>query len=295
MSWLYLVIIAEFISAIVFMTDKYLISSKSVGKPVVYAFYVGILSAVVLAILPFNLISLPNLRIILLSAAVAVAFVASTLFLYSSLQTADASDVAPVMGAMTAIATLGFSFWLLDSDLPRNFAVAFSVLMAGTLMMSAFRFDTRATIYVVCGGILFGLSSVLLKLMFNETTFWNGFFWSRMANVAGAFALLLWPGNFRAVMGNVRTSKVGVKYLIIGNKALAGFAFLMTLAAIKLGNVSIVNALDGLHFVFLLVLAFILTYAMPEFFHEAVHRRHNRIKKLTASAIIVTGFVLMFL
>jgi len=295
MNWLYLVIIAEFISAIVFMVDKYLVASKAVGRPVVYAFYVGILSIVVLGVLPFGLVSIPSLDIILLSAAVAITFVSSTIFLYSSLQTADASDVAPVMGAVTAMSTLGFSVWLLNTGLPHNFLISFALLMSGTFLMSAFRFDAKATFLVIFGGILFGLSSVCLKMIFNETSFWNGFFWSRIANVAGVLALLIWPANLRAIINNAKTSKARVKYLVVGNKALAGFAFLLTLAAIKFGDVSVINALDGLHFVFLLILAFILTYALPNFFHEAVHRRHNRLKKITASALIIAGFILMFI
>lgn len=302
MSWIYLVIIGQFISAVVVLIDKYLVSAKSAkhpasspaGGPAVYAFYIGILSGVVLLVLPFGWVSPPTLSIVWISLAVAFSYIFSILFLYNSLRTADASDVAPVMGAIAAISTLIFSFVFLKTSLPHNFFTGFLYLIAGTLLMSHFRFDKNSTVYVILAGLLFGLSSVFVKIIFNQTTFINGFFWSRMANVLGAASLLLWPANLKAVTNNLKRSTGETKFLILGNKVLSGLAFILILAAIKLGNVSVVNALGGIQFVFLLLFAFIFTYTMPEHFHEAVHRRHNRIKKIAASGLIIIGLYLLF-
>lgn len=293
--WIYLVIIAQFISAIVVLVDKYLISSKSVSQPAVYAFYVGSLSGVVLVILPFGWILPPTSAIILISLAVAFSYIFSLLFLYNSLKTADASDVAPVMGAVSAISTLIFSLIFLHSSLPHNFFIGFLYLIAGTFLMSHFRFDKNAVLYVVLAGLLFGLSSVLIKMIFNQTTFINGFFWSRMANVLGAAMLLLWPANLKAVIDNLKKSSGETKFIVVGNKAFSGLAFILILTAIKMGDVSVVNALNGIQFVFLLLFAFMFTYRMPEYFHEAVHQKHNLVKKITASGLIIVGLYVLFL
>lgn len=291
--WIYLVIIAQFISAIVVLVDKYLISSKSVGRPAVYAFYVGLLSGVVIIILPFGVLA-PTSKIILTSLAIAFAYILSIFFLYSSLETADASDVAPVMGAVSALATLVFSFLILKTSLPPNFFLGFLYLIAGTFLMSRFRFDRISAVYVMLAGLFFGLSSIFVKIIFTQTTFINGFFWSRMANVFGAAMLLLWPANLKAITADFKRSNRETKLLVVGNKAFSGFAFLLILIAINLGNVAIVNALGGVQFVFLLLFAFLFTYWMPEHFHEAVHRGHNRIKKIVASGLIIVGLFLLF-
>ncbi len=300
--WIYLVIIAQFISAAVVLIDKYLVGSKTdshgsapAGGPAVYTFYVSILSGVVLVILPFGWVLLPTLSVILISLAVAFSYIFSILFLYNSLKTSDASDVAPVMGAISALSTLFFSFIILKNSLPHNFMIGFLYLIAGTFLMSHFRFDKKSSIYVILAGLLFGLSSVFTKMIFNQTTFVNGFFWSRMANVLAAVTLLLWPANLKAIVQNLKYSTKETKFLVIGNKALAGLAFLLILGAIKLGEVSVVNALGGIQFVFLLLLAFIFTYKMPEHFHEAVHRERNLIKKITASSLIIIGLYLLFI
>ncbi len=54
MLWLYVMILSQLIFAIVTLADKYLLSSKNIGNPVAYAFYVGVMSIAVLWILPFG-------------------------------------------------------------------------------------------------------------------------------------------------------------------------------------------------------------------------------------------------
>ena len=142
---------------------------------------------------------------------------------------------------------------------------------------------------------MFGLSSVFVKIIFTKTDFLDGFFWSRMANVAGALMLLAWPGNFRAIKDSVFGSSRSTKSLILANKALAGVAFLLILLAIKLGEVSLVNAMSGMQFVFLLLFAVLFTKKMPQFFSETVHRHDVLWHKFISTMFIVIGFFLLFL
>jgi drug/metabolite transporter (DMT)-like permease len=295
MIWILLAILSQLISAGVYMADKYLVGPKAIGRPVVYAIYVCLLSGFVLVLLPFGVVLPLTWPLIALCLGITVAFTTSLLFLYSALKTSDVSDVAPVMGAISAVATLAFGLYLLNSFLPRFFFVGFPILIFGTFLMSRFRFNKKSSFYVIAAGILFGLSSVLIKILFGETSFLNAFFWSRMTNVFGAIILLLWPANFKAVFSNVKSSTGGTKILIVGNKTLAGIAYLLSLVAIKLGNVTVVNSLAGFEFVFILLLAFIFTYKFPKYFQEAVHNKNDRRKKLWASGLIIVGFIIMFL
>ena len=295
MFWLYLALIAQLLNAAVILADKYLVTSKAISKPVVYAFYVGLLSGVVVLTAPFGVIFPPRLEIIGLSFLIALSYIFSILFLYKSLAASDASDVAPVSGALAAISTLVFSFVFLNHDLSRNFLTGFILLVGGTLLMSFFRFKKWSALHAVLAGVLFGLSSVFVKILFNTTSFIDGFFWSRMANVAGALMLLLWPANLRAIVQNIKSSTRGTKLLVMGNKGLAGTAFLLILLAISLGDVSIVNALAGAQFLFLLLFALIFTKKFPGYFFETVYRRHIIIQKLAGIILISAGLVFLFL
>lgn len=60
--WLLLVILAHLFYALVFLIDKYIVS-RPLPHPVVYAFYVGVLSIFIWVLAPFGF---PFLRLIIL-------------------------------------------------------------------------------------------------------------------------------------------------------------------------------------------------------------------------------------
>jgi len=292
--WLSLVIIAQLMNAAVVLADKYFLHSKSVAEPVVYAFYVSLLSGFVVVLVPFGLISWPSLTVVLLSLAMAVSYILSIYFLYTALKESNASDVVPVTGSVSAIATFILAHFFLKDVLPFGFSIAFVLLVIGTLLISRFRFTGRSLLYVLLAGALFGTSAFLVKLIFLNASFINGFFWSRMANVIGALFLLLWPANIKAITHNVSSSPSKTKWLVTGNKALAGVSFALTLLAIKLGNVAVINALGGLQFVFLLLFAYVCAKEFPAIFKGELYH-HKFGQKLFGVACIVLGFFALFI
>ena len=295
MPWIYLVLIAQFINAAVVLLDKFLLTSKSVARPLVYVFYVSLLSGVAVFILPFGVVSWPTWTVTFLSLFTGVTFTLSIYFLYSALFSTDASDVAPAVGAVTALATLFFSFLFLGGVLTGNFLLGFVGLVTGMALMSYFRFNRWETSFVLLAGIFFALSAITVKMLFNSTPFWNGFFWSRLGNVAAALPLLLWSANRKMFWHNVQQSSLKTKSLVVASKFLAGTAFLLILLSIKLGNVSLVNALAGTQFVFLLLFALIFTKKFPGYFYESVHHHTAVRQKVLATLLIVAGYFLLFI
>lgn len=294
-TWVSLVVMAQLINAVIVLFDKYLLNSdRGISKPVVYAFYVSILSGVVIVLVPFGGISWPSNTVIILSIATAISYIFSIYFLYSALKITDASDVAPVAGAMSAISAFVFAHIWLSQDLPLSFITAFIFLIIGTLLISHFRFNSISFAYVFAAGILFGISAFLIKLIFLQTTFINGFFWSRMTNVIGALFLLLIPANYSAIVHGLRHSTSGTKWLVTGNKALSGISFLFIMLAIQMGSVSIVNALSGLQFVFLLTFAYFCVNKFPSVFAGEIHP-HKFNHKLYGVIFILYGFLALFL
>ena len=294
MLYLFLAIGAQVLNALVVLVDKYLISSRLVVKPVVYAFLIAVLSGVVVVVLPFGVVTTPSLVIIMLSLAVSFAYIFSILFLYKSLAVSDASDVAPILGAVSALSALLFDHLFTGGHPVGNLLGGFAFLVIGTALMSYFRFSGRSLAYVIFSGVLFGLSSVLVKMIFLETTFWNGFFWSRMGNVVAALIFLIPSVNRRAIFGNIISSSFKTKFFILANKALAGFAFLLILIAINLGDVSVVNAIGGVQFVILIFFALIFSKKLPDYFFESVHHRTAVVQKITAAILISVGYALLF-
>jgi uncharacterized membrane protein len=144
-------------------------------------------------------------------------------------------------------------------------------------------------------GVLFGVHFVCLKVLFGQTHFDNAFFWSRMGIVAVALLFLAFP-YLRSQLFQPSTKgkrrKIGL--YIVGNKVLAGLASIMLLKAIELGDVSIVQALGGLQFAYLVVFAALFGQGLPQVCGEKCSP-HQLVHKFVAVAIIVVGFAILFL
>lgn len=293
--WIVLAALAQLISAGIVFIDKYVLVSKvHVGKPIVYAFYISILSGFVLILVPLGLVSIPTSALITLSLLSSITFISSIVLLYTALKGGNASDIMPIVGGVGAISTaLCASQWL-HEDLPVSFIPAFGFLVLGMLLISHFRLTRRQKMLVVCSGICFGVTAFLTKLIFLETTFIDGFFWSRMTNVVGALLLLALPANRAAIFSGFSGSSSGTKGLVIANKTLGGIASVLTLLAISLGSVSIVQAFAGLQFVFLLLIAYLLSRRFPGILQGEMRRKGLR-HTLAGVACIVFGLAVLFI
>lgn len=291
--WIALAVFAQFITAGIVFIDKYVLINKGqIGRPIVYAFYISLLSGVVIVLAPF--VALPSATVIVLSLASAATFFAAILFLYSALKEGHPSDIMPVVGAISAIATALCAYQWLTHDLPHAFVPAFGLLVVGMVLISHFRLTKRQQVMVIFAGISFGLTAFLTKLVFIETDFLNGFFWSRMGNVAVALSVVTIPAYRHAIFGGYHGSSRGTKWLVITNKTLGGIAAAMTLYATSLGSVSVVQALAGLQFVFLLLFAVLLGHWFPALFRNEMNRTALA-HKLAGIGIIVIGLALLFI
>lgn len=294
MNWIAFVLIGQFLNAFVVLVDRYIVAGKKILDPIVYAYYISFLSIFVIVLLPFGGVTIPTLNTAILSFVSAASFVVSIYFLYRSLATSNPSEVVPVVGGVGALSTFAFSSILMGIGLPSHFVSGFFVLVAGMLLISHFKFTLDSLMSLVVSGIAFGLSTVLIKMIFINDTFVNGFFWSRIANVIVALLLLLIPGMMRKLHHDKNKSPRGGKLLIVGNKFLGGVAFLFILLAIKYGDVSMINALSAIQYVYLLIFAFFFSKQMPEYFTEKFHK-HEIFHKSSATLFIMLGFFLLFL
>ncbi len=294
-TWILLAIVAQFINAASILVDKYvLVSDRGLGKPAVYAFYVSILSGVVLVLVPFGVIEWPTWHVLGLSLIGSVTYILAILLLYGALKVEKASDALPVVGASSAIIAALLASQFLAQDLPSAFLPAFLFLVVGTFLIAHFRFSFASLTQVVLSGIFFGASAVCVKLIFLDTSFIDGFFWSRMTNVAGALLLLAIPANRTAILRGYNRTSQGLKWLVVGNKTIGGIAFALTVLAIYLGSVSVVNAMSGLQFVFLLAFAYLSAKRFPAVFKNEIHP-HKFHHKLYGTICIVLGLAALFL
>ena len=294
--WLSLAIFAQFLFALTVLVDKHVVVRVAhIGRPIVYTFVISILSGFVVVIAPFGLVSLPSADTLRLSVLYAVAFAGALFFLYSSLRIARASDVAPVVGAVSTITTLFLAGFLIEGDIRPSVIPPVMLLAAGTALISRFHFSRRALGRVLLSGFLFGLSVFVAKLVFFGVPFLDGFFWTRFMGVFVAFSFLVVPSWRNAIFYGGRNASSKGKALVVGNKVIGGGASILTAYAISLGSVSVVNALAGLQFVFLFIFALLFAKRMPALEENGMPRGHGGWQTGLGVALVALGVALVYL
>lgn len=300
-TWILLTIGAQILNAIVALIDKYIVSSGKAGRPISLVFYTGLLSSLAIVVFlsgaaNFSNVDWPTIKLLLICFSAAGVFLLGLYYFFNAFLLSEASDVVPVISSVSAIATLIFSFYFTGSILSGNFLWGFCFLVLGTFLIAKFRMHRRLIIFCLSSGILFGLNAVFTKMLFEETNFDNAFFWSRVIVSFCALFLLLNRNLFYEKKDGLKKrniTRLGF-VLIILNKTLAGIASILILKAIQLGDVSIIQALGGLQFVFLLIFAILIGHKAPKCIGENCELI-DRIQKIISVSIIVTGFSLLFI
>lgn len=308
MSYILLTALAQLINAVVAVMDKYIVSDKrALPDPFVYAFYSLIFSGAwalvfLLAFLPVSIpgvpemsnIFMPSLLVVILSLVSAVTFFIALVALYLALKESEASDVMPVVGAISAVSSFMLAYQFLGERLQETFLIGVGLLIAGAFFLARVRFTKRIALHTLYSGIFFGAHYVIMKALFSATNFDDGFFWSRMAFSVLGVVLLFVPYVWKKVWGKTREAGRHAGSIILLNKVLAGIAAIMLLKATDLGDVAVVQALDGLKFVFILAIGIMIGHKIPSACSEASCRRREIIQKSIAVSIIMLGFIMLF-
>ncbi len=311
-SWIFLAVGAQIIAAGVALADKYIVSSETVmPRPLVYAFYTCLLSGAwivvfLLGMIPvpylgtlgipsFLNVETPTLYVAILSVFAAYTFFIALVSLYTALKEADASDVVPVVGAVSASASFLLSYVLLGTRITPNFMIGIALLAFGTLLVSHLRFTLKVALTSLHAGIFFALHYVTMKGLFDETTFDNSFFWSRVAFIGVALSMLLVPAYFASIRNQTKETSGTGGVLVFVPKVLAGVGSILILKATAEGDVSVVQALGGLQFVFLLLFAFFLGNTTPRECGENLSCNRDIYHKAIFVGIITLGFFFLFI
>lgn len=289
MLWLYLALIAYLINSIVFIIDKYLLSGH-IPKYHAYAFGVSILSLSAVFLIPFG-VSWPGLTYFYTAVFSGAAFFVGLMFLYKSIKESDVSIAATQTGTMSSIFTYVFSILILKEALPLLNVFAFLFLILGIFLLG--KIEKHILLSAVLAGLSFGISYVLLKLLFNHIGFIDGLFWTRMGFVGSAFLSLASSHVRREVRFSLEHAPNKSKFLFIFNKILAGIGFIILYFSINLGSVSLVNALLGFQFLFTFILVLFLRERIYEIKENT--NRYVLANKLAGITSVLIGFLFLFL
>ena len=297
MDWVYIVLFAYLLQAVVFIFDSLLVNKK-LGSAASYAFFVAILGLAAFALAPFGFGLVPQ-HVLILSLLAGAAFTYGSLFLYRALKKHETSRVIPIIGGTVSVFSFFLSFIFLPDRLTERQLFALILLVLGTILITApLHHDRRHHIKpamvgeMLLSALLFAVWGMLSKRVFDETTFVNGVIWVRVGAAVAALLLLIGPTLRKHILQGKQKMNAKLGGGIIANKTLGAGAGLLILYAIAQGNPTLVHALQGAQFVFLFGLVVVLSHWLPKIAKEDMHP-NLVIQKLGSSIIIGFGAALL--
>lgn len=309
MSWILLATAGQFLNAIVAIFDKYIVSDEKVlPRPFVYAFYsclvtgawvlvyfVGFIPGLSSIGVPsFENVQRPSLEVVAMSFLAAYTFFIALVSMYDALKRADASNAMPIIGAISALSSFVLSYLFLGAALHDGFILGVILLSIGTMLVAQTLPKVDVVLHVFHSGLFFGLHYITMKGLFLETNFDSGFFWSRVGFVVFTLSLLLVPAYYEKVKTQTANTSRKAGEIVLVAKVLAGVAAFMLLKATDMGEVSVVQALDGLRYVFILIISMVFAQWLPETATDRDTRPHTTFRRLLYVIVIVLGFVVLF-
>jgi len=300
MLWLLLTISFYFILAIVFLGDKYLLTG-AVPKPEVYTFYVGISWALALVLIPFVHFYVPEVKQIIIS------FLAGALYFYGifwfnkSLCKFEASRVVPAVGALSPIFTFLIVYFFSSKSQTLSFLgiIAFLSLISGSFIITlekgkAINFQSLKNSFI--SALLFSLSFVLTKNVYETQSFWNGFIWTKLGGFLMAGLFFLFFKEVRKEVFKKRESFPKKTFVFFAtNQSLGAVSNILqnfALAIVPLSYIAVIQALQGVQFVFLLLLTILLSFKFPNIIKEEISKEIIT-QKIVAILLIGVGIVIL--
>lgn len=309
MAWILVATLGQFLNAIVAFLDKYIVTDeKAMPRPFVYAFYSCLLTGGWLIIFALGFvpgleaiglphlsnIELPTIQVVSMGFLTGYTFFMALVSMYTALQKSEAVNVLPVIGAVSALTAFGMNYLFLGVTLTPNFMFGIVVLSLGTLLVAQTLPRLETVVHVIHSGLFFALHYITMKGLFLETSFDDGFFWSRVGFVLFALSLLLVPAYYHKIKERSEEVSMRTGVLVVGTKILAGVAAFLLLKATDWGDVAVVQALDGLKFVFILVITFFFGSLLPDTAVEHTTKPREVMRQFVYVAVIVVGYILLF-
>lgn len=295
MSWLFIVIIAHLLNAGAFLVDKFLLA-KAVPKPVVYAFWIGLLGLISLVLLPlgwfFNLLTdggnaalfVFTGREVAFAILAGMTFEVALLFFFGALRRLETSRVVPVIGGLQPLIILALSYTFLGERLAQNEVIAFAILLLGSVIIS---FDTdvvhateterrrRGWWYALIASLFFAVSYAMTKAVFVTLPFISGFVWIRIGAFLTVMLFLLRSDWRHDILHKQERPQGKIGLLFLGGQSAGAVSAILLNYAISLASVTIVTAMQGLQYAFLFLLAILLG------------RRYKQLRERLSTTIIL--------
>ncbi len=318
--WVFVAVLSYFINAGVYAADKFLLSQR-VHSSITYAFYVGIWSIFNFVLLIFGP-WVPGFKEFMLDLFAGGLFLLTLIFWYKALHQSEATRVVPIVGALIPIFSLFFSYIFLGETLTERHFLAFAVLINGGILISVkrtrfyalksvserfrhvfgdffgqihaeYRSTQRLIINSIISAAYFAAYYVLIKYIYSTQPFIGGFVWSRLGTFIGVLIILFVPEWRRKIIKHRSEAKAPKNFaFFIFVRLLAALAFILLNVSISMGNVALVNSLQGVQYGFLFLLVLFLSKKYPKILGEELGGG-VKLQKIIGISLISIGLYML--
>jgi drug/metabolite transporter (DMT)-like permease len=241
-----------------------------------------------------------------LIAAAGITLQLALLLSFMALWRGEASRVVPTIGAATPVFAAIFAFLVLGERLPPLTYVALALLLTGAVVISARPGQMIGLAFwlAVASGAAGAFETVLIKIVYGYNHFISSFALLGMGNIIFCAVLLAFVPAVRREATHILHPKPASKsrqvkriigsggFIIFINNLIGSAGVVVLNLALALGSVSLVNALKGLQYVGVFVIALVLGRLYPRLLREELSVQSVR-QKLLAIGMIGLGIGLL--
>lgn len=289
MSWIAWATIGYFFNSIVSVVDKSLLNRKQLDNPAVYTFAISCLGLLSLLLMPFGWQN-PNTMGWVYGLLSGVCFTVALWTMFTVLKTGEASRVPAYIGSLNPIFVFLASFVLIGERLAHYQVAAFFVLVLGGFMMvgGPGGLSRKSLFLATLSSIIFGLAFVFIKLTFFEATFVTGLVVTRIGGFLSSLLLLLIPGTWDSFGHMVGKTTNGLRFSFIAGQASGAISGVLNSYAVSLASVTLVESLQGMQYVFILIMALVVSYKWPSILKEEFSKE-TLVRKILGTILIAGG------
>ncbi|MBU1130528.1 DMT family transporter [Patescibacteria group bacterium] len=301
--WFIIAIISVFLFAVTAVVDKFLLS-KSPLIPISYAFVIsllGALASVVLVIFEKGFY-FPAQHFLALFIGGA-GFYFAVYFMYLAVVKNEVSRVNPMINSLAPVVIYFLTMVLAVELISARKLLGAAVVISGGYLLSQVglkkaQLHKSALVLIILAAIMFGISNTFSKMAYDQLPFLTSFIWIRWLTLLTALVFTTLIGGWSKISFKRKKQrqtpakkKNPWPALVIGQVS-GGAAVILFQYAIKLGSVTIVTALQGLQYFFLLLLTILLSKKFPQILQEAIGPAVIK-KKLLYCLILAIGVILL--
>lgn len=299
--WFIIAFVGYFLLATVFVLDKFILT-KSVSKPIVYAFYSTIFMFGALLAWPFGVELLKGIDW-LWAVVSGVSFGLGFWTLFVAVKKGEASHINPFNGATVTISTYLLSSYFLGESLTQLQLAGIGILVFASILLSfekskKFNGFHSGFLWAILSGVFFAISHVAAKYLYEIYPFLTGFIWTRATTGLVGLFLLAFPSVRQTFKKTKKRSKKPARRhalsIVVIDKILAVLAVVLIQYAAAISSVSLVIALSGLQYVLMFVMIYLLTKLAPKLFKEYFTKRELAVEMIAIILVVMGSALFVF-